>query len=368
MCEHPIPVPRPVPTAHHRSKRVRPKTYVFAFYMTVGIALIPLAAIGSVFWLRHRVQIDTHSPALLRKQAEIQASAPAPAAAVPVPSPAAEPVQPSLKPSLGPARLTVPVDPVQQVFDLDQQAYGYMQQGEYDLARVTLLQAENINPKDARTLGYQGELAEAERDWPRAVSYWQRVADLGPAAGTLASSAPQRLQAAKARASAAAAAPGPASAAPAPSSPAAKPASVPVPAAAKAVPAPAAAPVAAPGLKVGPIEKTAAGNADFVLRIPILNPGGGAVDPGKVGIKLFFYDDAKGGPVPTNARLDVSFEALRPSWTGGRTEVLRAYYQKTAGPGARFYGYLFRLYYGNVLVEERADPPSLLQLYPAQSP
>ena len=355
---------RPAPsTSPHRSKRVRPKTYVFAFYMTVGVALIPLAAVVSVFWLRHRVQIDTHSPALLRKQAELQASAPVPAVATP-PAPAPEPPQPTLKPSLGPARLAVPVDPVQQVFDLDQQAYGYMQQGEYDLARVTLLQAENINPKDPRTLGYQGELAEAERDWMRAIGYWQRLVDLGPAAGTLAATAPQRLQAAKVRAAAPASATAPA------------PASVPAPASSVAAAPPAAsAPVSAPSaikaapgvtLKAGTIEKTAAEGADFVLRIPILSPTAAAIDPGKVGIKLFFYDEGKsGGPVPTNARLDVAFETLRPSWGGGRTEVLRAYYQKTSGPDVHFYGYLFRLYYDNVLLEERAEPPSLLQLYPA---
>ncbi len=48
------------------------------------------------------------------------------------------------------------------------------------------------------------------------------------------------------------------------------------------------------------------------------------------------------------------------------TETLGAFYQKTSGPGVHYYGYLFRLYYDNVLLEERADPPSLLQMYPAQ--
>ncbi len=94
-----------------------------------------------------------------------------------------------------------------------------------------------------------------------------------------------------------------------------------------------------------------------------------AIDPGKVGIKLFFYDQIQGGViVPTNAHLDVAFEGSRVSWANGRSEVLRAVYQRPAdaSPGAQsYYGYVFRLYYDGSLVEERSDPTSLLSLFPA---
>jgi len=381
------------------SKRLRPKTYILALYITLAVALIQVGVLGSIFWLRHKVKIDTRSPAPAFGHDLILPRAAAPAPGTGAPAAPELPAPITLQPTLGAARLPVPVDTVQEIADLDQKAYGYMQQGEYDLAWVALLQAENIDSRHLLTLRYEAELAEAEADWSRAASYWQRIVDLGPDAGDLAATAPSRLAAARAHLMAATlsdaqakVSPPPALAPaksipstnaaavthPAPSSPV--PAATPVPAQASTPPpvspAPSASTVGSAGaaFHVSPAERVPlTGNAalfGFTLRLPIV-PGNAAVaiDPGKVGIKLFFYDQISGGViVPTNAHLEVAFENPHVSWLNGRSEVLRAVYQRPADPtpGAQsYYGYVFRLYYDGNLVEERSDPTSLLSLFPA---
>jgi len=396
------------PSPGAASKRLRPKTYVLAVYITLAVALIQVVVLGSIFWLRHKVKIDTRSPAPAFGHDLVPAPSPAPgtaAATVPA-APASAPI--TLQPTLGAARLPVPVDTVQEIAELDQKAYGYMQQGEYDLAWVALLQAENIDSRHLLTLRYEAELAEAGADWNRAATYWQRIIDLGSDAGDFASIASSRLAAARAHLMAAtlsaaqatvsppvvpAKPAGPANSVavshPAPS-PSASPAapipavSTPPPASSSPPPAvPSPAPTGAPvssmanagsAFHVSPTERVPlTGNAalaGFTLRLPIVPTNAAlAIDPGKVGIKLFFYDQIQGGViVPTNAHLEVAFESPRVTWLNGRSEVLRAVYQRPAdaAPGAQsYYGYVFRLYYDGSLVEERSDPPSLLSLFPA---
>lgn len=397
MCDHFPDVSQPEisPPPSAASKRLRPKTYVLAVYIALAVALIQVAFLGSIFWLRHKVKIDTRSPApafghslapSLRPPAAPGASA--------VPSAPESPAPITLQPTLGAARLPVPVDTVQEIADLDQKAYGYMQQGEYDLAWVALLQAENIDSRHLLTLRYEAELAEAEADWNRAASYWQRIIDLGPDAGDLAATAPSRLASARSHLMAATLSEAQAKSAPptAPAKPVAPtnsvtavhPASVtPTPATPSTPAPPSSAPAnASTGLVAGagavfhvsPAERAPlTGNAalfGFTLRLPIVPANAAlAIDPGKVGIKLFFYDQIQGGTiVPTNAHLNVAFENPRVSWLNGRSEVLRAVYQRPADPtpGAQsYYGYVFRLYYDGSLVEERSDPVSLLSLFPA---
>jgi len=399
----------PSPSSGASSKRLRPKTYIAALYFTLGIVLIQVAFFGSIFWLRHKVKIDTRSPAPAFGHDLIlpRAAAPALGTAAPLGPAPVLPTPITLQPTLGSARLPVPVDTVQEIADLDQKAYGYMQQGEYDMAWVALLQAENIDSRHLPTLRYEAELAEAEADWNKAAGYWQRIVDLGPDAGDFAATASSRLAAARAHLmtatlSEAQAKVSPPSAPvkalgstnavtvthPAPSSPVIPPApqaSAPVQAQASTPPPVSPSPVApAPPTSmagnagavfhVSPGERVPlTGNAalsGFTLRLPIV-PGNAAaaIDPGKVGIKLFFYDQISGGViVPTNAHLEVAFENPHVSWANGRSEVLRALYQRTADstPGAQsYYGYVFRLYYDGNLVEERSDPASLLALFPA---
>jgi len=388
------------------SKRLRPKTYILAVYITLAVALIQVMVLVSIFWLRHKVKIDTRSPApaMGHDLIPVPPALSMPGAAAPAP-PAPAPI--TLEPTLGAARLSVPVDPMQRIADLDREAYGYMQQGEYDLARVALLEAENIDARHPLTLRYEAELAEAEADWNRSAGYWQRIVDLGPDAGDLKATAPQRLAAARAHLMAAtlAAAQAKISPPPAPAKPAAPlnaaaanhPAPVSSAPAASPVPAPAQAQASAPAPAMVPPPSAASsapstgadagtvfhvspaesvpltGNAElsgFTLRLPIVPANAAvAIDPGKVGIKLFFYDQIQGGViVPTNAHLAVAFENPRATWLNGRSEVLRAVYQRPtdAAPGAQsYYGYVFRLYYDGNLVEERSDPASLLSLFPA---
>lgn len=359
------------PLPINSTKRVRPKTYIAAIYLSLAIALIPVLALVSIFWLRHKVQIDTKSPALkaaraayLAEEAQAQSQeqatngSPSPAPARPVTPVPSVPAPAPLRPNLGPARLPVPA--ALQVADLVRQGLAYLQSGQYDLARVTLLQAENIDPRDLPTLRAQAELGEAERDWDRASGYWKKVVDLSTSP-TDATAAQQRLDAIPALRA----------------RPVPPPAAVPAPTApanvaTSATPVPATGPVFRVGApEMTPPAAAAVAAGDFVLRIPIAPAAPDLdIEPGRVGIKLYFYDQVKDGViVPTNAKLNVAFESARPDWHN-RTEVLRAAYHRegaTTPSGQRYYGFVFRLYYDGRLVDERSEPKSLLALFPSPS-
>ncbi|WP_157895050.1 hypothetical protein [Verrucomicrobium sp. GAS474] len=387
-----------------QTKRVRPKTYKVAIYLVLAVFVVQAAFFFTIPWFRHQIAIDTRSPEVQRERQKIENS-PAPAPATPPPATPAVPLNP-LKPSLGPARIAVPVDPALRVDELVREGYNYMQQGETDLARSALLEAETISPKDLRVLCYQAELAESERDFARAATYWKRIADLGAAAGPLADqakvhlaslanrpagdTAPPAASPASTSSSLIASTPAPTSPAPpaaeAPSSPVP---TAPAPAAPAATDAPAAdasatsapAPTASQPLPLPeggkfftvltPTKVAAEDGTGFVVRIPIVCAMRAGIDPGKVGIKLFFYDRLLDGALsPTSAKIEVAFENSHATWQDGRTEVLRAVYRKrplSAAEAANpkgvpaYHGYVFRLTYDNVLQDERSEPAALLR-------
>ncbi|HEY8966740.1 MAG TPA: hypothetical protein VIM58_09865, partial [Candidatus Methylacidiphilales bacterium] len=127
-----------------------------------------------------------------------------------------------------------------------------------------------------------------------------------------------------------------------------------------------------PGAKfftvLAPAQVAAFDGSGFSLRIPIVCAvhDGTRIDPGKVGIKLYFYDRLPDGAIsPTSAKIDVSFEGGRATWQDGRTETLRAFYRRKADPTAKgapvYHGYVFRLTYDNVVQDERSEPAALLR-------
>ncbi len=399
MCEDDSPVsdrpaPHPDPAengiaggarlTYGQTKRVRPKTYQVAIYLVLAVFVVQFAFFLSIPWFRHRIAIDTHSPAVEQERLKAQAQAQAPTA-IPLPS---------LTPS-APARIAVPPapapDPARRIDNLVREGYGYMQQGENDLARSALLEAEGLSPKDLRILCYQAELAETERDYARATSYWKRIIDLGAAAGPLVDQAKGRIADLAGRLSGASSSlpvppPAPASASsgsgttPQAATTVAPPAApAPSPAQETAAPSPAA-PVLPPGGKyftvLAPTQVAADDGSGFVLRIPIvcaIQNGAIGVDPGKVSIKLYFYDRLPDGALsPTASKIDVVFENGRATWQDGRSETLRATYRRrsnaTVDPktAPAYYGYVFRLTYDGIVQDERADPAPLLRtVFPA---
>jgi len=397
VSDRPAPHPDPAENGiaggtrltYGQTKRVRPKTYQVAIYLVLAVFVVQFAFFLSIPWFRHRIAIDTHSPAVEQERLKAQ-TAQAPTS-IPLPS---------LTPS-APARIPVPPtpapDPARRVDDLVREGYGYMQQGENDLARSALLEAEGLSPKDLRILCYQAELAETERDFARATSYWKRIVDLGAAAGPLVDQAKGRIADLTGRLAGAPTSPAAASS-PLPA-PTPAPAGDTTQAATPAAPAPSAsappppmqspaspsssapsAPALPPGGKyftvLAPTQVAADDGSGFVLRIPIvcaIQNGATGVDPGKVSIKLYFYDRLPDGALsPTASKIDVVFENGRATWQDGRSETLRATYRRRSNAPVDvktapvYYGYVFRLTYDGVVQDERADPGPLLRtVFPA---
>ncbi|MDR2462366.1 MAG: hypothetical protein LBD30_01105, partial [Verrucomicrobiales bacterium] len=92
------------------------------------------------------------------------------------------------------------------------------------------------------------------------------------------------------------------------------------------------------------------------------------IDPGKMRIQLFFYDQRPGDHFIPAKKIDVAFARQPADWSQSDTEVLQARYTLSRGDdGGRLpYGYLLRVYYNGELQDERADPPGLLKVFPSE--
>lgn len=356
------------------AKRLRPKTYSIALYLAGVVLLVQVAAIFLVFYFRRVVTIDTSAPPLPNQTVEAQQPPVAKPAATPTPAPAPAPVQaatptPAVTPAAptAPARITpVPTpgrlavaaveDPAQRVKALNEEAERFQLQGDLRLAALALFKAEALDSRDATTLVNLAKLMTLEKEPDKARTYWQRVVDLGSAAGSNYALAREQLVLMDR------------SAAPtANNAPPAATVSAPV--------APAAAVTATRALYVDRIEKTNTAsngsNNEFTMRVVLgagLIPGG--IQPGKVDIKLYFYDQqASGAIVPSRAQLKVNFLGSRQTWANGQRETLMATYLLSPDQARiynqKYYGYMLRIYYDGKLQDERAEPDNLLKFFPA---
>jgi len=180
-----LPSPhRRFPTTRH-VKRVRPKTYSVAVYLVVGVLLLQVVMLISVFWLRAMVvSVNVRPP-------NAQAKAGAPTLIGPVaPQPGetannlSVPRLPSLTPS---GLLQVPgvADKLAQIGTLNEEAQVFLRQNDYQSASDLLAKAEDIDPRNPTTLKNLAETYNLMNDSPRARDYWQRLVDLGPGVGTV---------------------------------------------------------------------------------------------------------------------------------------------------------------------------------------
>ncbi len=346
-------------TSANVPRRVRPKTYSIAFYLVILFILLQVGIVIWAFVLRKQVLVDVQAPELYQQSLAVSTTnstrPPKPADLVIPDSRKPEPIRPQAdsRATLNPAvvaKLKVEADPVERIKNLQTEAQRWREQGERKLALNALQEAERINPRQSQTLLQQAELAEAMENLPRARDYWKRLSDLGVEAGSLREVAQARFQALDKLI--------------VPETPPEPPARVEPP------------PKPAHPLAIGKIEQIPVQNTqsitEFLLRIPIQSTTPGTViEPGKVAIKLYFYDQlADGKIVPSIAKLKVAFEGIKQTWTKS-DEVLVARYSlprsiSATAPGSerKFYGYRMRIYYRGELQDETAEPKELVERFP----
>jgi hypothetical protein len=183
----PPPSPHRQSTVPQHVKRVRPKTYSVAVYLVVGIILLQLVMLISVFWLRAMVvTVATRPPSAQGTPGNPLSNSTTsnlhPGSTRPTPDMT---VLPALE--AHPARLNVPgvSDKLAQISTLNEEAQVFLKQNDFSSASDLLLRAEDIDPRNPTTLKNLAETYNLVNDSVKARAYWQRLVDLGPGVGTV---------------------------------------------------------------------------------------------------------------------------------------------------------------------------------------
>lgn len=251
--------------------------------------------------------------------------------------------------------------------DLVAQARGLRQRGDTKSALARLREAQLGEPNNAEVLSEMAVLYEQTQSPELAIEQWQRVYELGNAAGPAFYLAEMRLRTGMAVSTAA-------------------------PRGTKEADAAA---DAARDMRLGIVEVTLRDEADptadkrLGLKITVKNRPGKFVDANKVSIQAFFYDSIDGKQnALTNAETAFQWLTDPAQWDETTPQTLEATYfrPKPMPPvlGSRgkkatpeptptptttrnFAGYIVSIYYDRVLQDVRAEPASLLQQFPAAS-
>lgn len=165
-------------------KRLRPKTYSVAVYLVIGIVILQVVMLISVFWLRAMVVSVNVTVPSAGKNATLYA----PPDTLPKKPKPEFPNLPSIVPKVGQhALLTVPgvTDELSQIDTLNEQAQVFLHQNDYQSALDLLIRAEDLDPRHPTTLKNLAETYNLINNPIRSAIYWQRVVDLGPAVGTI---------------------------------------------------------------------------------------------------------------------------------------------------------------------------------------
>jgi hypothetical protein len=184
-------VTRLPPTSPHpytyASSRVWPRTYTVALYILAGVLLLQVTMVISVFWLRAAIVPVNFSPP------KAHATPLNTTAAVPANAP---PELPDLAVSANRMLLALPSanDTQSQIANLLDRARTFRSNAGtatdpavFDNDRkeelITLLQAEDLDPRNPDALRGLADLYDKLDDVPLSKIYWQRLLDLGPAVG-----------------------------------------------------------------------------------------------------------------------------------------------------------------------------------------
>jgi tetratricopeptide (TPR) repeat protein len=310
-------------------KRIRPKTYSIAVYIVGLFIVLQIIALGSIFWFRQKVvKIETQAPSLHR---ELQNK---PELAN-LPTPEATPRLPISEATTKEA----------QIRELNEKAREYRLQGDYSLARASLQRALDLDPEYPNTLVNLAMLEEAMENPVKALEYWQRVIILGDKASTSINLARERAGLLEERLRREQGTRNQEIA---------------------AVSAPKKVLLQQVITMPNPIpDKPNDVQFDFVIQ-----QSNEVIDPSKMRIQVFLYDQLPNLDLMP-ARIEARFLNPQPRWSPNHAETLRVHYQLSMQDGSqnrKYYGYLFRLIYEDEVQDEKAEPASLLTLFPYQRP
>jgi hypothetical protein len=181
------------PPARNPRKRVRPKTYSVAVYMVFAIAVLEVAMLISVFWLRAMVvSVNVGPPRAKFGTAGAVYLPNTPHTTNPTGPPAVDSNGVALLPGLSlgtdhPGRLSVPTssDQQEQISTLNEEAHVFLRQNDYPSALDLLIKAEDLDPRSPTTLKNMAETYNLMNDPVLSRIYWQRLVDLGQGVGTI---------------------------------------------------------------------------------------------------------------------------------------------------------------------------------------
>ncbi len=326
-------------------KRLRPKTYSVGLYIVGFFILLEIVALMFIFWIRQEVRLDTKAPILASQEAqeqflELNDSGNAPEIPLPnLPKPEIE------------ARLDLDLKriPELDIARLNEDARKFRREGDFHLADAALRQALEIDADNVLSLTNLAMLEEAKGDTARALTAWRNVIKAGANAEA---GADTTIELARERAK-----------------------------------------IIAERFRLeeeseGRRTQLSGSRRLIMVDKVITDPDPVPNDPlelkkvfhlkkkaeaenlsaSKVRIQLYFYErTTENRLVP--AQISAKFESNPPDWSGDEmTEVLVATYLKstTEAQSKRYFGYLIRIYYGDELQDERAEPTRLLRLFPKE--
>ncbi|MES2309483.1 MAG: hypothetical protein V4507_11565 [Verrucomicrobiota bacterium] len=341
-------------------KRVRTKTYSVTLYLVLFAVAIQFGVIIWNFSIRSQVKIDIQAPELPLANEPTQQTLPVSTESK------SNKLEPLGTPSSKPASETISShDHVQNLLS---EAHKFLEQGDTSLARNTLLEAEKIQPNNIEVLTQIADLAEKIQNNELAADYRARIQKLlaNQAESTTASTSTTEASSPKStEASEPTKTNSTASTSPEESSNHLLPVLPPNAAQLATVTE-----TSSKRVMIGTSEKrmlqSATSKTEFLLKIPIIaTPAATPIEPGKVSIKLYFYEQQSDGKIiPSTARLDVSFENRRPTWSHS-SETLNALYSLPATQvGRSYFGYRMRIYYKGQFQDEVSEPENLNEKYP----
>jgi hypothetical protein len=241
----------------------------------------------------------------------------------------------------GPPRLAVPdhKDPSDDILRLQKEAREFRAMGDLSLARAKLREAEALDPTNPEILASLAAAHESLGDVESARGLWQRVVDMGDAAGASLVTARMKIEELQQKEREAARQQ-----------------------------------VAqqrgrlTQKLRFSAVEDLPAPDRQRVVRTVIApKDSSDKIDPPRVRIQTFFFELDAEGIYPTKSPVGVVFEDRPVDWASGSGETFTAQVKLAeATPRDRVIGYLFRVYYQDKLQDEIADPPELLEAYPAK--
>lgn len=247
--------------------------------------------------------------------------------------------------------------------DLVAQARSLRQRGDTKSALARLREALVGAPDNPEVLSETAVLYEQMQNPELAIEHWQRVYELGNAAGPAYYLAEMRLRTGMAVSTAA-------------------------PSGSKGADGPGADVRLAIADVVLREEPDATADKRLGLKITVKNRPGKFVDANKVSIQAFFYDSIDGRQnALTNAETAFQWLTNPATWDETTPQTLEATYYRPkpvapvlmsrgkkptpepapASAATRtFAGYIVRIYYDRALQDVRAEPPALLQEFPAE--